>query len=82
MSTDDLTAAHEKVENAIRLGILANFARADDPDELPSYDDDDFWRDRTVDGVWLAGVAQGPQTHSGTVVKRGTGSWRPVSDRR
>lgn len=46
--------AHEKVRTCAAKGIAADFTRPDDPDELPDYNDEEFWAERTVDGNWLA----------------------------
>lgn len=61
MSGRDLSAAHDAMRERCRLGEWAELASlpdgdgdGDGDDELPDYDDEDFWRGHTIDGAWLA----------------------------
>ena len=49
-----VAAAHAKVRRAAKSGRPAAFAPIVAGDELPGYDDDEFWDPYTVRGEWLA----------------------------
>ena len=54
--TDDLDAALTVIRECSAKGLVADFAPKEIPDDLPSYDDDEFWAGRTVSAVALAAL--------------------------
>ena len=64
MSGRELGAAHDAMRERCRRGEWAELGPLPDgDDDLPDYDDEDFWRGRTIDGAWLADFVTSAQSH-------------------